>query len=192
MRRLLGVIAGLAAVGAGWWAVHRAEPAWYVRLSHPLHYEATIRAEAARRSVDPALVAAVIERESDWVPDARSDQGAVGLMQLLPSTARFIAEQADRPSPPPDRLERPEVSIAYGTWYLAYLDRRFGAVPAALVAYNAGEGNLDRWLAEAKAAGRPLRIPQDVPLAETRAFVRTVQDARERYRRAYADELTLP
>ena len=81
------------------------------------------------------------------------------------------------------------MSIAYGTWYLAYLHDRFGSTDAALVAYNAGEGNLDRWQREARARGREFRIPEDVPLAETRAFVRQVKEARSRYAGAYEEVL---
>lgn len=191
MRRIASIAAALAVLGGGWWAIDRAEPDWYVRLGNPLRYESTIRREAARQGLDPALVAAVIKRESDWVPDARSERGAVGLMQLLPSTAEFIATHDDRPSAPPSGIDRPEVSIAYGTWYLAYLMRRFGSTEAALAAYNAGEGNLSRWIAEAERGGRRLRIPEDVPLGETRAFVAGVRRSRSLYARAYREDLGL-
>jgi soluble lytic murein transglycosylase len=182
----LVVVVGLA---IAWLLVHQAMPGWYARLWYPLHYERAIVDNAGRNGLDPALVAAVIETESGFVPDSRSSQGAVGLMQLLPATARFVAEGPDRPSPGPARLEDPEVNIAYGTRYLRYLIDRHGTLPLALAAYNGGEANVERWEAEAAAEGRTLRVPEDVPFPETRAFVGKVLDLRGIYRRTYADRL---
>jgi soluble lytic murein transglycosylase len=188
-RRLAVVLLALCALGGAWYAVHRAMPSWYARLWYPLDHAQSIRTEAGRQGLDPALVAAVIYRESGFVPDSRSDRGAVGLMQVLPPTARFIARQPTRPSPSPERLEDPDVNIAYGTWYLRYLIDRYGSVPLALAAYNAGEANLSRWLREAGDAGREFRVPDDIPFGETRGFVREVQDTERIYRRAYRDDL---
>jgi peptidoglycan lytic transglycosylase len=182
----------LAGIGAAWLQVHRTMPAWYARLWYPLQYEDAIRTEAARYDLDPALVAAVINTESGFVPDSRSSQGAVGLMQVLPETARFVARGADRPSPSPDRLEVPAVNIAYGSRYLRYLIDRYGTVPLALAAYNGGETNLTRWLEGARRRGADLRIPDDIPFSETRGFVRTVLDTVPIYRRAYGDRLFTP
>lgn len=183
------VIAGLA---LGWYAVHQAMPDWYARLWYPLEYEGTIREQAARNDLEPALVAAVVYRESGFVPDSRSDEGAVGLMQLLPSTARFVTTLPRRPSPAPDALEDPQVNIAYGSRYLRYLVDRYDDVRLALVAYNAGESNLSEWIAAARAEGRTLRVPEDIPFDETRAFVRGVEEALEIYRSAYRDRLAAP
>ncbi len=184
---LLGI-----AVGAAWFQVHQAMPSWYARLWYPLEYEEAIRAEAARYDLDPALVAAVINAESGFVPDSRSSQRAVGLMQVLPETARFVAEQPDRPSPPPDRLEDPDVNIAYGSRYLRYLIDRYGTVPLALAAYNGGETNLADWLEQARLRGETLRVPGDIPFSETRDFISRVLDSVPIYRRAYGDRLFVP
>jgi soluble lytic murein transglycosylase len=184
------VLLALAGLGAAWYEVHQTMPGWYARLWYPLEYEDAIRAEAARNALDPALVAAVIDTESGFVPDSRSAEGAVGLMQLLPETARFVARLSDRPSPAPDRLEVPEVNIAYGTRYLRYLlERHDGDLDLALAAYNGGESNLERWMAQARAAGGELRVPEDIPFAETRGFVAKVRDSIPIYRRAYGDRL---
>jgi soluble lytic murein transglycosylase len=185
----VGALLVLAGLGVGFYALHAANPDWYARLWYPLEYEATIRAESVRNDLEPALVAAVIYRESGFVPDKESHQGAVGLMQVLPSTARFIATLPDRPSPAPDMLTDPAVNIAYGTRYLRYLIGRYGDIRLVLTAYNAGESNLSGWLREARADGRTLRIPEDVPFEETRGFVRGVLDALDIYRRAYRDRL---
>jgi soluble lytic murein transglycosylase len=189
---LLVALVALGALGAAWYEVHRTMPAWYARLWYPLEYEDAIRVEAARNGLDPALVAAVIEAESGFVPDSRSERGAVGLMQVLPETALSIARQPDRPSPPPVRLEVPEVNIAYGTRYLRQLMDRHGDIDLALAAYNAGGSNVERWLAEARLSGRALRVPEDIPFPETRAFVQRVDESTDIYRRAYGDRLGAP
>lgn len=195
MSRRRGLALGLVAVvlgmlGAGWVAVHEAMPGWYARLWYPLRHEEAIRAEAARYALDPALVAAVIDAESGFVPDARSPEGAVGLMQLLPSTARFVAGLEVRPSPGPRNLESPEVNIAYGSRYLRYLLDRHGAQDAALAAYNGGEANLERWRERAAVRGEPFSVPEHVTFPETRAFVRRVEEGHAIYRRAYDDRLS--
>jgi soluble lytic murein transglycosylase len=188
-RRVGALVLVLAAVGLAWFAIHRTMPAWYARLWYPLEYTQTIRTEAAREHLDPAFVAAVIYRESKFVPDSRSSRGAVGLMQLLPSTASFIAAQPNRPALPPDELTDPEVSIAYGAWYLRYLIDRYGSAPLALAAYNGGESNLQSWMRRARDEGRSFRVPDDIAFPETRHFVSAVADATTIYRRAYGDRL---
>ena len=181
----------LAVLGGAWLQVHRTMPSWYARLWYPLEYEDAIRSEAARYDLDPALVAAVINTESGFVPDSRSSAGAVGLMQVLPETAEFIAAEPNRPSPPPDELEDPAVNIAYGSRYLRYLIDRYGTVPLALAAYNGGETNLTEWVDRAARNGQALEIPEDIPFSETRAFVTRVLDATPIYRRSYAERLAL-
>jgi soluble lytic murein transglycosylase len=187
------VLALLLVVGvAAGAAVFVAEPDWYLRARYPLRYEHIVRGHADNYRLDPALVAAVIYQESKFRADARSSQGAVGLMQLLPETARFVSELPRRPSPPPEPLEDPAVNIAYGTRYMRYLIDRHGTVDLALAAYNGGESNLQGWLDEAGARGEELRIPQDIPFPETRGFVGRVQEAVPIYRRAYGDRLFSP
>lgn len=189
-RRIVLALLAVMLVGAGWFRLHQAMPGWYARLWYPLDHEATIVREAARHDLDPALVAAVIYTESGFVPDSRSAEGAVGLMQVMPATARFVATLPGRPSPPPDRLERPSAGIAYGTRYLRYLlDRHDGDTPLALAAYNGGESNVAAWEGAAAARGQRLRVPDDVPFTETRNFVAKVLATREIYRRAYGDRL---
>lgn len=184
---ILLLVAG--AFGAVWYQVHQSMPAWYARMWYPLDYEDTIVTEARRNGLDPTLVAAVIYTESGFVPDSRSGQGAVGLMQLLPSTAEFVATQPGRPSPPPDDLEDPRTNIAYGTRYLRYLVERHDSLPLALAAYNGGEANVAQWVAQARAEGRELRVPDDLPFPETRGFVRRVLAAQPIYERTYGDRL---
>ncbi len=186
---LVAVLLVLGAALAGWYQVHQQMPAWYARLWYPLEYEETIAAEAERNGLDPALVAAVINTESGFAPDARSSQGAIGLMQLQQDTADFLAARPDRPSPPPAPLSDPSVNIAYGTAYLRYLIDRYGTVPLALAAYNGGPTNLTTWIDQAASRGEELDVPGDIPFTETRGFVTKVLDAVPIYERTYGDRL---
>ncbi len=157
-------------------------------LGLPLDYSGVIRQQAAQKHLDPALVAAVIYAETKF--DARtSSAGAVGLMQLMPETAAFLAHRSGATTFTTADLGTPRVNIAYGSYYLRYLLNEFhGSVVQALAAYNGGEANVHRWIASARAAGRRFRI-SDIPFPETRDYVERVLQARADYRRTYAAQL---
>jgi soluble lytic murein transglycosylase-like protein len=125
-------------------------------------YRALILRYAARRGLEPALVAAVIQAESGFRPQVVSKVGARGLMQLMPATARAMGARVAR-------LFDPETNIAAGTRYLATLKRAFsGNVRLVAAAYNAGPGAVRRY------HGVP-------PFVETRAYVARVLAFRLRY-----------
>ena len=200
MRRLLLVgavllvLAGVAGASVWLWAnaggAHGS--GWYARAVYPLRYEEAIRAAARHNHLDPALVAAVIYAESRFEPSARSEHGAVGLMQVLPETADQIARETGGVAFVPGDLEDPEVNVRYGTYYLrTVLDMFDGDKIAAIAAYNAGAGAVQEWVDAAHAEGRELRL-SDIPYPETRAYVRAVLEARRVYREMYADRLGLP
>ena len=157
-------------------------------LALPLRHEDIIRQQAAEKGLDPALVAAVIYAESHF-RDQTSAAGAKGLMQITPATAKFIEHVSGGTTFQISDLSTPQVNIAYGSFYLRYLlDRYGGNEQLALAAYNGGEGNVDRWIAAARAQNRPLTLTT-IPFGETRAYVQRVEDAKSRYRSTYAHEL---
>ena len=123
----------------------------------------------------------MIYAESEFDARARSEAGAIGLMQLLPSTARGIATRTGGTAFVVDDLYDPEVNVRYGAWYLRHLLDRYGDERTALAAYHAGQGNVDRW----HAAGTGIGFP------ETRAYVERVMRFEHVYENAYADELGL-
>ncbi len=102
---LIAVLFVLGAAGVAWYEVHQQMPGWYARMWYPLEHEQALREEAARNGLDPALVAAVIDTESGFAAGSRSAQGAVGLMQVQPDTARFVAG-LPRPAGPLARPHR--------------------------------------------------------------------------------------
>ena len=142
---------------------------------------ATCRELASRygqaSGLDPALVLAVIQAESKGQPRAVSRAGARGLMQLMPATAKALAEEEGIDYPGPDALFDPELNVRLGTLYLARLRRQFRDDPYLYVAaYNAGPGNVDKWQLRNPGLSSAELIEQ-VAFGETRAYVRRVMAA---------------
>jgi soluble lytic murein transglycosylase len=138
-----------------------------------------VRVHARQHHLDPALLAAVIYQESKFKANARSSSGAIGLMQLLPDTAKGIAVHTGGNAFTVDDLYNPEINVRYGAWYLRHLLTKYGDERTALAAYNAGQDNVDRW----RAAG------EGIQFSETRAYVKRVEDLKKIYRDAYAKQL---
>jgi soluble lytic murein transglycosylase len=161
--------------------LQRAEPPWYARLWYPLRYTSIVRAHSANYDLNPALLAAVIEQESKFRADAKSSAGAIGLMQLLPATAKGIAIHTGGSKFVVSDLYTPEINIRYGAWYLHHLIQKYGDEKTALAAYNAGQQNVDSWRAQGEG----------IQFAETRAYVDKVERLKGIYRRAYKNELGL-
>lgn len=157
-------------------------------LTLPLHHEDIIRQQSREKKVDASLVAAVIYSESRF-RDQTSHAGARGLMQITPDTANYIAHLSGGTSFSEGDLSTPQINIAYGTFYLRYLLRRYeGNEVLALAAYNGGEGNVDRWIREGRGGSDGFQAA-DVPFSETRHYIDAVLDARKSYRTKYASEL---
>src|SRR5215208_117356 len=114
-------------------------------ISLPLRHEDIIRQQAAVKGLDPSLIAGVIYVESRF-RDQTSHAGAKGLMQILPSTADYIARKSGGTAFEQGDLASPQINISYGSWYLRYLLQHYhGNELLTLAAYNAGEGKVDEW-----------------------------------------------
>jgi soluble lytic murein transglycosylase len=160
------------------------------RAALPLSHASVIREQALAKRLDPALIAAVIYAESKFDPRT-SPAGAEGLMQILPSTAYFIAHLSGGTRFTASDLATPSVNVAYGSYYLRYLlDHYGGNEMLALAAYNGGVANVDGWVARADATGSRLTLA-GIPFGETRAYVQRVMDAQQAYRTTYPRELGL-
>jgi soluble lytic murein transglycosylase len=161
-------------------------PAMWQRQYYPLSYEAQIADSAARHRVNPYLVAAVINAESGWGADRVSGAGAIGLMQVMPQTARDLAaaKRVDKKRFPPDKLRDAATNIEYGTAYIRYLVDRYHEIEMALAAYNAGLTRVDEW---AKKGGN---IRSAIEFPETKQYVLKVIRGKERYEALYPDAFT--
>jgi soluble lytic murein transglycosylase len=157
-------------------------------ITLPLRHEDVIRQQARDKNVDAALIAAVCYQESKF-QDRTSHAGARGVMQLLPSTADYIARKSGGVTFEHGDLADPQINIAYGSWYLRYLlDHYDGNERLAIAAYNAGETNVDKWVADAGGPGK-FTADEDIPFPETRAYVSSVEQKQDQYRDNYAREL---
>ena len=153
-------------------------------LTLPLQHEDIIRQQATDKDLDPAMIAAVIYSESRF-RDQESHAGALGLMQITPQTAHVIERLSGGSTFVTSDLSNPQINISYGSYYLRYLLHRYhGNEVAALAAYNAGTGNVDKW------GGSDLK-ESDIEFPETRAYVDEVLNKQQDYRNQYADELGL-
>lgn len=150
--------------------------------AYPRKYRNEVESQSAKFSVSPYLVYAMIKTESGFNAEAKSDKNAMGLMQLLPSTAEYISdtvfdgEEID--------LLNPADNIKCGVAYFAYLKEKFETVGLALAAYNAGEGNVAKWLSDGRYStdGKELDY---IPFAETREYVDKVLKRERVYKFLY-------
>lgn len=143
---------------------------------YPFPYREMIYHYSQEYRIDPYLLAAIIRIESNFQAEAVSPKGALGLMQIMPNTGRWIAEQMEEnpASFEPQALLDPETNIRMGCWYLANLYDNFGGDPIlVLAAYNGGRGNVSSWLDEARWSGEARTLDQ-IPFPETRQYVRKV------------------
>jgi soluble lytic murein transglycosylase len=154
----------------------------------PLSDTSIIREQASAKRLDPALIAAVIYAESKFEPHP-SSAGAQGLMQILPTTAYYLAHLSGGQRFTAGDLATPSVNVAYGSYYLRYLlDHYDGNEMLAVAAYNGGLSNVDSWVARAKSAGAPLTVAE-IPFPETREYVQRVLGAEREYRATYPRQL---
>jgi peptidoglycan lytic transglycosylase len=155
--------------------------AW--QAAFPLPFESSIRQWSAHAGVDPMLTAGLIRQESAFEPEARSGANAMGLMQLLPKTARLVAQHAKVRYARAELFD-PDYNIHLGTIYFSGLKKSFGNVESALAAYNAGEDRVAQW-----NAGQSYReiaeFVDSIPFTETRDYVEIVTRNAEIYRKIY-------
>jgi len=162
-------------------------PKW-VTFFYPLPHREYVFNYANQFRVDPYLVFAIIRAESEFKTQAQSARGARGLMQIMPETARWISEQMNRTDFEEEELDNPQVNIEMGCWYIADLIQEFGGrLPLAVAAYNAGRGNVRKWLVEGIWDGRKETV-DDIPFAETKRYVKVVLTDYEIYRTIYSSQ----
>jgi len=158
-----------------------------MKLVYPTAYWTSVRDASARFGVDAFLVESFMREESRFMADDISTAGAIGLMQLMPATARWAAEQARIEGYAADRTGDPEINIALGTWYIRHLLDTFdGDIVCAIAAYNAGPGNVAKWFrARGGTPGDIDRFIESIPFEETRGYVKRVLRSYAAYKMLY-------
>lgn len=161
-------------VGFGWTYMEN----YISEVTHPMKYSEQVEKYSDTYGVPEEIIYSVIKCESSFKADAKSKDGAIGLMQIMPATfedlCRRMGEQYNE-----SLLYDPEVNIKYGTFYLSYLYSRYGVWETVFAAYNAGYGRVDGWLdnPDISTDGRL----ENIPFEETKNYVERVSDARKVY-----------
>ena len=181
-RRIVTVLVVLLSFSLIFWALAELT-APQRRTQREKRYLEPARSAACEFDVPLAMVMAVIRTESDFYPDAVSQAGACGLMQLMPETFRSLQQDRFHERLPDSAIFDPAVNLRYGTYYLSYLYRRFGNWSTALAAYNAGEGRVTEWLKDPALSQNGVLI--GIPFSQTYHYVTNTLSAYEVYRDKY-------
>ena len=167
------------------WQLLRKNPAYWYGL-FPFPYQQAITENSQQEKINPLLVVSVMRKESSFAPEASSWAGAVGLMQIVPNTAKWVAKQIDWPD---YTLTNPEDNIALGTWYLAHNHQRYNHNSLlAIASYNAGTGNVSRWKRKYSLKDPDLFV-EKIPFPETKDYVEGVFSNYWNYLRLYNPEV---
>lgn len=151
--------------------IAKAVPYDDVTVRFPMGYQESVTQQARAQGVDAALVFSVIRRESAFEPSAKSGVGALGLMQIMPATAKHIAALLKEPGRDDGDMLNPDINVRYGTAYFRHLMEHFGQHFALVAAaYNAGMGKVEHWLPASQPMPADIWI-ETIPYLETRQYV---------------------
>lgn len=155
------------------------------RWFYPFPYQEIVEKYAYKYKIDVDLAASVINKESKFQSKAVSHRGALGLMQLMPDTAEWIADELEEKDFSLEKLYDPETNIRFGIWYLASLKKEFKNNEClVLAAYNAGRGNVREWM-ELYDWDYDFNEINEIPFHETKMYVFDVIKGKERYKKLY-------
>ena len=159
----------------------------YWQARYPFPFLKEIETWSKQRQVNPLLVTALIRQESRFEPKIRSVVGAVGLMQVMPETGKWIAKKINLKQ---YNLENPNDNVQMGTWFLDYTQREYDNNSLLAVAsYNAGTSNVSKWLRQLGKRD-PDEFVEAIPFDETRGYVRQVFGNYWNYMRLYNPEIS--
>ena len=153
----------------------------YFYVLYPLKYVNEIETAGFIYNVDPALIASVINEESSFDNLCESPSGAIGLMQIMPSTAEWLAVRMGIDDYEKNKLYNAEFNINMGTFYLRYLLDRFDDEYTSLCAYNAGEGLVRLWLKESEYSSNSVNL-DTTPYSTTNIYAEKVLKNIDRYK----------
>lgn len=158
-----------------------------LRKLYPKKYEDYVQKYSRENNIEALLVYSIIKAESNFKDTAESSSGAKGLMQIMDSTAEEIQSKLDNNDEQKIDLFEPEINIKYGTMYFSYLLEHYNQNQAiALAAYNAGMGNVDKWIQDGviSSDGRDI---EKIPYKETNMYVRKIINNYKIYKKIYKE-----
>lgn len=147
---------------------------------YPVKYLEQIKRYSNEYNIDMDLVQSVIKVESGYNKEVISKKGAIGLMQIMPTTGEWISNKLGIMYKK-ENLSYPDINIQIGTWYLKYLYNRYEKSETALAAYNAGQGTVDKWLSD-KRYSDDKKVLKYIPFKETRNYVKKIKISRIIYK----------
>ena len=181
-RRLLSL--GLVAVVV-FFLVDRGS-VWLGKYLYPQSYKEQVTKYAEEYGVDQNLIFAFIKCESNFNPDANSDAGAKGLMQLTDDTFLWISQKIYSNPLDASLIYDPETNIRCGVWYISYLQQQFSGEREVIAAYNAGPAKVKEWLSDSRYSADGVTL-SETPFRETENHIKKVQKAKSRYIKLYKE-----
>lgn len=162
----------------------------FLLATHPIQYAGYVEKYAAEYGVDKYLIYAFIKTESGFDPDAVSNTGARGLMQLMETTFDWVKFRlGDGDEVVFDDMFDPETNIRYGAYLVDYLTDRFGSTDTAAAAYFSGVGEVGGWLENSEYSSDGVHL-DNIPSRNCAHYVNKIQNALSIYIELYADERT--
>lgn len=184
---VLGSVIFLCCTAFGGYLIY--ENAQYKKAlaNYPTAYTESIKTYSEEYELDPYLVQSIMRCESSNDPDAVSEAGAIGLMQIMPDTGTWIAHKLDMDDVyTEDMLYNPETNIEFACWYLRFLTGRFeGNVMQIVAAYNAGHGSVEGWLEDERFSANGELT--SIPFEQTARYYEKVMTAYENYTTLYPE-----
>lgn len=155
-----------------------------LKMIYRIDYSEYVEKYSKEYNIDPLLVYSVIKAESNFNESAMSSKGACGLMQLMDDTAKEVATNKVMEYESGTTLYNAEKNIEIGVTYFAGLVKQFGNISVALAAYNAGSGNVTKWINQGiiKKDGSDI---ENIPFKETNMYVRKILRDYEIYKSLY-------
>ena len=153
----------------------------FVLSRYPLYYKASIKNYCQQYNLQPELIASIINTESSFDQNATSSKGAIGLMQIMPSTAFWICKKNQIELISTQQLYDPDTNIKIGCLYLSYLIDKFENIDNALYAYNAGEGTVKTWLLN-KNYSSDGKTLNNIPYPETENYTKKIYNNLKLYK----------
>lgn len=157
-----------------------------MKVLYPKRYADIVQRYSAEYDVPENLIYAVIRTESSFVPNATSEVGAMGLMQIMPDTLDWLCYRSGTSAEPAD-LQDEDTAIRYGTYFLKLLQEQFGDTHTVLAAYHAGMGRVQGWLQD-PAYSEDGRTLHTIPFRDTAHYVEKVERAMQTYKNLYTDD----
>lgn len=182
MKKLLGIIILLGIVIIVLLYSYKPQ---ILKKVYPIQYEEYVEKTASKNEIDKLLIYSIIKAESGFKADVKSESGAIGLMQIMLPTAEEIANELDIQDLTEEKLYEAETNIEIGTKYFAKLLSAYdNKVNLAIIAYNAGMGNVNEWLAKGIINENGTDI-ENIPFAETKMYVKKILQNYDVYKEIY-------